>query len=122
MTIDHIGIAVSNYEKSKKFYSRALAPLEIELVVEIKGWAGFGKDGKPKFWFGLDKEAHKPMHIAFSANTRKMVDLFYEASIEAGAKDNGKPGVRERYHSNYYGAFIIAPDGHNIEAVCHSAE
>lgn len=122
MTIDHIVISISDYEKSKKFYLKALAPLEIELVVERKGWAGFGKGGKPKFWFGVDKEIQKPMHIAFSANTREMVDLFYEASIEAGAKDNGEPGIRERFHSNYYGAFVIGPDGHNIEAVCHSAE
>ncbi len=122
MTIDHIVISISDYEISKKFYLKALAPLEIELVVERKGWAGFGKEGKPKFWFGVDKEIHKPMHIAFLANTRKMVDLFYEASVEAGAKDNGKPGIREIYHSNYYGAFVIGPDGHNIEAVCHSAE
>jgi len=122
MIIDHIGIAISDYEKSKEFYSKALAPLEIELIIEVDGWAGFGKDGKPKFWFGLDKEVHKPMHIAFSANSREMVDLFYKVSIKAGAHDNGKPGIREKYHPNYYGAFVIDLDGHNIEAVCHSRD
>ena len=120
MIIDHIGIAVSDYEKSKDFYSKALAPLEIELVAEVQGWAGFGKEGKPEFWFGLGKEAQNPMHIAFVANTREMVDMFYKAAIEAGAQDNGKPGIREIYHPNYYGGFVIDRDGHNIEAVCHS--
>lgn len=122
MIIDHIGIAVSDYEKSKEFYLKALAPLEIGLVAEVQGWAGFGKEGKPEFWFGLGKEAQNPMHIAFVANTREMVNQFYKASLEAGALDNGEPGIREIYHPNYYGAFVIDPNGHNIEAVCHLEE
>lgn len=118
--IDHIGLAVSDYKKSKAFYSKALAPLEITLIVEIEGWAGFGNDPeKAEFWFGLDETVQNPMHIAFTADSRAQVDAFYEAAIKAGAKDNGKPGVREIYHPNYYSAFVIDPDGHNIEAVCH---
>jgi len=122
MIIDHIGLSVSDYKKSKEFYSKSLAPLDIKLVMEIDGWAGFGKNGKPEFWFGLHKKIQNPMHIAFSAETREQVDQFYEAAISTGGKDNGKPGVREIYHPNYYGAFVIDPDGHNIEAVCHSEE
>ena len=120
MIIDHIGLSVSDYEKSKAFYTLSLAPLGIEPVMEIEGWAGFGKQGKPEFWFGFDGQPHTPMHIAFSAENREQVDRFYEAAIAAGGKDNGKPGIREIYHPDYYGAFIFDPDGHNIEAVCHT--
>ena len=119
MLIDHIGIAISDYERSKQFYSTTLAPLNIELIVEIEGWAGFGKNGKAEFWFGPDNKIQSPMHIAFVADNRDKVVQFYEAAIAAGAKDNGRPGIREIYHPNYYGAFVIDPDGHNIEAVCH---
>ena len=119
MLIDHIGIAISDYERSKQFYSTTLAPLNIELIVEIEGWAGFGKSGKAEFWFGPDNKIQSPMHIAFVADNRDKVVQFYEAAIAAGAKDNGRPGIREIYHPNYYGAFVIDPDGHNIEAVCH---
>ena len=123
MIIDHIGIAVSNYDKSLDFYTKALAPLGIFLVIEIEGWAGFGNNKeKAEFWFGPDEKAHNPMHIAFLAESRKQVDEFYTAAIAEGATCNGKPGVREIYHPNYYGAFVIDPDGHNIEAVCHKPE
>jgi len=122
MIIDHIGFAVSDHEKSKRFYSVVLATLGIELVMEVQGWAGFGKAGKAEFWFGPDEKVQHPMHIAFGADSREHVDAFYQAAIAAGATDNGKPGVREIYHPNYYGAFVIDPDGHNIEAVCHRAE
>jgi len=122
MIIDHIGIAVSDYDKSKQFYLSVLATLDIELVVEVQGWAGFGSQGKPEFWFGSEEYVQNPMHIAFAANSRKQVDEFYQAAIAAGATDNGRPGVREIYHPNYYGAFVIDPDGHNIEAVCHRSE
>ena len=119
MIIDHIGIGISDYERSKQFYSTVLAPLNIELVIEAQGWAGFGKNGKAEFWFGPDNQIQNPMHIAFLAESREKVIQFYEAAIAAGAKDNGRPGIREIYHPNYYGAFVIDPDGHNIEAVCH---
>ena len=122
MLIDHIGIAVSNYSTSKAFYTKALAPLGIEQVGEDQGWAGFGKDGQGAFWFGEDDVIQSPMHIAFVADTRAQVDQFFEAAIAAGAKDNGKPGLRKRYHASYYGAYVTDPDGHNIEAVCHLTE
>lgn len=119
MIIDHIGVAISDYERSKAFYETVLAPLDIELIVEIHGWAGFGQGDKAEFWMGPDATIQSPMHIAFLAENRENVDLFYQAAMDAGAKDNGRPGVREIYHPHYYGAFVIDPDGHNIEAVCH---
>jgi catechol 2,3-dioxygenase-like lactoylglutathione lyase family enzyme len=122
MFIDHIGFAVADCERSKQFYAQCLAPLGLELIVEIKGWAGFGRDGKAELWFGEDDEAHKPMHIAFAADDRAAVDRFYEAGFAAGGRDNGEPGLRPMYHPNYYGAFLIDPDGHNVEAVCHRPE
>ena len=122
MIIDHIGFAISNTEASKAFYNQALKPLNIELVMEVEGWVGYGRDGKAEFWFGEHEYKQLPMHIAFVADNRDQVDKFYEAAIAAGGKDNGKPGIREIYHPNYYGAFVIDPDGHNIEAVCHKPE
>jgi catechol 2,3-dioxygenase-like lactoylglutathione lyase family enzyme len=122
MIIDHIGIAVSNYQRSKEFFRNALAPLGIELVMEVEGWAGMGKGGKPEFWFGEHTAPHTPIHLAFLAASREQVRAFYSAALAAGGQDNGPPGIREVYHPSYYGAFVIAPDGHNIEAVCHQAE
>ena len=119
MIIDHMGIVVSDFARSKAFYSQCLAPLGIELVMEVEGWAGFGKEGKPEFWFGEGGQAHAQIHIAFAAVSRDEVDRFYQAALAAGATDNGAPGIRSIYHPNYYGAFVIDPDGHNIEAVCH---
>lgn len=119
MIIDHIGLAVSDQAKSKKFYIKALAPLGISEVKEMQGWSGFGKDGKPEFWFGVGRGVQQPTHIAFSASNRKDVDAFYKAAMAAGGKDNGAPGIRKHYHPNYYAAFVFDPDGHNIEAVCH---
>ena len=121
MIIDHIGCAVSDYAKAKEFFTKALAPLGIEIVKEVHGWAGLGRAGKPEFWFGEGQEAQKPLHIAFAAETRDQVDAFYEAALAVGGTDNGAPGIREIYHPNYYGAFVIGPDGHNVEAVCHKA-
>ena len=122
MIIDHIGLAVSNYDRSKRFFCRALAPLGLELVKEVHGWAGLGKDGKPELWFGVGVQAHSPLHIAFIAESRDQVRAFYAAALAAGGTDNGPPGIREVYHPNYYGAFVIGPDGHNVEAVCHLPE
>ena len=122
MIIDHIGLVVSDYEKSKQFFTRALAPLGIELVMEIGGYAGFGKADKAEFWFGADGETQRPMHLAFIADNRDQVRAFYAAAMAAGGKDNGPPGIREIYHPDYFGAFVIGPDGHNVEAVCHKAE
>jgi catechol 2,3-dioxygenase-like lactoylglutathione lyase family enzyme len=122
MIIDHIGLAVSDVQRSKTFYSQVLAPLGIQLAMEAQGWSGFGRGGKPEFWIGMRDPVQQPMHIAFDAATREQVRRFHEAALAAGAKDNGAPGIREHYHPHYYGAFVIDPDGHNIEAVCHKPE
>ena len=108
MIIDHIGIAVSDYAKSKQFFCRALAPLGIELVMEVQGWAGLGRGGKPEFWFGEGAEKQSPMHIAFVADNRNQVRGFHAAALAAGGTDNGAPGIREVYHPHYFGAFVVA--------------
>ncbi len=126
--IDHIGFPVSDYARAKAFYLKALAPLGYALVMEVeqeteKGFpaAGFGTGGKPDFWIGGEGALDRPVHIAIVAKDRPTVDAFYEAALAAGAKDNGAPGIRAHYHPNYYGAFVLDPDGHNIEAVCHAS-
>lgn len=117
--IDHIGIAVTDIDRSVTFYTRALAPLGYVLVMRVANYAaGFGVGGKPDFWIGAGKPTDK-IHVAIRAAGRAEVRAFYEAAIAAGGKDNGPPGVRELYHPSYYGAFVLDPDGHNIEAVCH---
>jgi catechol 2,3-dioxygenase-like lactoylglutathione lyase family enzyme len=117
--IDHIGIQVTNLQTSVAFYTKALAPLGYELVMQIEQYAaGFGAGGKPDFWIGVGKPTDK-IHVAIRAKGRAEVRAFHDAAIAAGGTDNGQPGVREIYHPSYYGAFILDPDGHNIEAVCH---
>ena len=122
MIIDHIGISVSDADRSKEFYREALAPLGIEVLMEVHGYVGLGKGHKPEFWFGAGDDVGRPIHVAFVAENRAQVDAFYRAALEAGGKDNGPPGIREIYHPDYYGAFVLDPDGHNIEAVCHAPE
>jgi catechol 2,3-dioxygenase-like lactoylglutathione lyase family enzyme len=122
MIIDHIGLAVSDYDKSKQFFCRALAPLGIELITEVHGWAGLGKGGKPELWFGAGDKKQNPLHIAFIADNRDQVRAFHAAALAAGGTDNGPPGIRDVYHPNYFGAFVLDPDGHNVEAVCHGPE
>jgi catechol 2,3-dioxygenase-like lactoylglutathione lyase family enzyme len=119
--IDHMGVEVSDLARSKAFYRAALAPLGYRLVREFDDYAGFGMPPKPDFWIGLAEEPPitRGIHVAFRAPARSVVRAFYEAALAAGGKDNGPPGVRPHYHENYYGAFVIDPDGHNIEAVCH---
>jgi catechol 2,3-dioxygenase-like lactoylglutathione lyase family enzyme len=117
---DHIGLAVSSLAKSKAFYRDALAPLGIVITTEFEGGAGIGKPGKPAFWLGETKNAISPVHLAFAADNHAQVDEFYKKAIAAGAKDNGAPGLRPEYHAKYYAAFVIGPDGHNVEAVCHT--
>ena len=127
--IDHIGFSVSDYARAKAFYLKALAPLGYTLIMEVeqeteKGFpaAGFGAQGKPDFWIGGEGGLEKPVHVAIVAKDRAAVDAFHKAALAAGGKDNGKPGLRPHYHPNYYGAFVLDPDGHNIEAVCHTPE
>ena len=122
MILDHIGFNVSDFAKSKDFYVRALKPLGINIIFEGEGWAMIGKDGKGQFWFGSYGSIPGPIHIAFAAENREQVRRFYSAALDAGGKDNGAPGIRSQYHPNYYGAFVIDPDGHNVEVVCHAAE
>ena len=122
MIFDHIGFHVSDFAASKAFYLRALEPLDIGVVAEGDDWAMIGRDGKAQFWFGSYGEAPGPVHLAFAARTREEVRRFYEAALAAGGQDNGAPGLRQHYHPNDYGAFVIGPDGHNIEAVCHQPE
>jgi catechol 2,3-dioxygenase-like lactoylglutathione lyase family enzyme len=119
--LDHIGFAVSDYERSKAFYTEALAPLGITLVLEVKSAAaGFGSAGKPYFWIETHGGAVRGrLHVALAAPDRPTVDAFHAAALAAGATDNGAPGVRAIYHPDYYGAYVLDPDGHNIEAVCH---
>ena len=124
--LDHIGFAVSDYKRSKAFYLAALKPLGITLLMEVgpeitgaEGHGGFGSEGKPYFWIGSGKALKGRLHVSFTAKDRASVDAFYAAAIKAGGKDNGEPGLRPHYHKDYYGAFVLDPDGHNVEAVCH---
>jgi catechol 2,3-dioxygenase-like lactoylglutathione lyase family enzyme len=116
--LDHIGLTVSNFEQSKAFFERALAPLGYSKLMEFPGAAGFGMAGKPDFWIAQGQPS-KTVHVAFAADDRKTVDQFHKAALAVGGRDNGAPGVRKEYHPNYYGAFILDLDGNNIEAVCH---
>ncbi|MEY2935095.1 MAG: hypothetical protein RL033_5844 [Pseudomonadota bacterium] len=124
--IDHTGLKVSNPAKSRKFYDQALAPLGYSVLMEIPKEhtggivvLGYGVAPKADFWLA-EGQPNDRLHIAFRADSRKHVDEFYKAAIAAGGKDNGPPGPRLHYHANYYGAFVLDPDGHNIEAVCHT--
>jgi catechol 2,3-dioxygenase-like lactoylglutathione lyase family enzyme len=121
--IDHFGLTVADYPTSREFYDTVLASLGYARMqeLEIPGGmiAGYG-DGKPDFWVQSGGRCTGKLHIAFAAKSRADVDAFYRAALDAGARDNGAPGVREIYHPNYYGAFVFDPDGHNIEAVCHA--
>jgi catechol 2,3-dioxygenase-like lactoylglutathione lyase family enzyme len=121
--IDHTGVVVSDLQKSRKFYEQALAPLGYAMLFEVPGGVGigFGEPPKPDFWVGRGTPKVS-QHIAFRANSRAVVDAFYKAALAAGGTDNGPPGPRPLYHANYYGAFVLDLDGHNIEAVCHTPE
>jgi catechol 2,3-dioxygenase-like lactoylglutathione lyase family enzyme len=125
--IDHLGISVSDLDRAKRFYAKALAPLDIQLLHEITpeqsgsgAYLAFGEGENPYFWLGMSADPGGPAHVAFEAKSRDVVDQFYKAALAAGGKDNGAPGLRPQYHANYYGAFVLDPDGNNIEAVCHS--
>jgi len=123
--LDHTGLNVSDYEKSKAFYLKALAPLGYAIIKELPrsiaadGAVGLGVPPKPDFWIAGGTPQPRRTHVAFRAASRAEVDAFYRAALAAGGRDNGPPGIRAHYHPNYYGAFVLDPDGHNIEAVCH---
>ena len=117
--LDHIIIGVENYAKSREFYENSLAPLGYQVSMEMGEGCGFSVLEKPDFWIHQGGKVSPRIHVAFTARDRDTVDAFYAAAIAAGGTDNGPPGLREVYHPNYYGAFVLDPDGHNIEAVCH---
>ena len=116
---DHVGLGVSDLEQSRTFYKGALRPLGYRLLIERDGSAGFGSDGKPDFFIHVNRPLSRPTHVAIVSPDRATVQAFYAAALAAGGRDNGPPGLRPHYHQHYYGAFILDPDGNNIEAVCH---
>jgi catechol 2,3-dioxygenase-like lactoylglutathione lyase family enzyme len=122
--LDHIGRNVSDYDRSRDFYERALLPLGFSLLMEpAPHTGGFGRDGKPWFWItDQRKPPSENVHLAFTAPDRATVDAFHAAALEAGGTDNGGPGVRELYHPTYYGAYVLDLDGNNVEVVCHHPE
>jgi catechol 2,3-dioxygenase-like lactoylglutathione lyase family enzyme len=126
---DHVSITVSDYARSKAFYLQALAPTGHSRLVELPAVpggraqaAGFCHEDGSDLWIGQGDASRPPIHIAFRVSSRAAVDAFYEAAIAAGGRDNGAPGLRPQYHPNYYGAYVLDPDGHNIEAVCHESQ
>ena len=119
--IDHTGVSVADAARSKAFYRAALAPLGYGLLMEFEQFAGFGVAPKPDFWIGHGAPNVPPIHVAFRADARAQVDAFHKSAIAAGGRDNGAPALRPHYHANYYGAFVLDPDGNNVEAVCHAS-
>jgi len=124
--LDHIGLTVSDFARARAFYDAALAPLGVAMVMEVtpeqtggSSHLGYGSDGKPYFWIGDAGAVKATCRAPVVAPDRATVDAFYAAALAAGGRDNGPPGLREHYHPSYYGAFVLDPDGHNIEAVCH---
>lgn len=125
---DHMGLGVSDFTRSTAFYDAVLAPLGIrQLYVVPKEFTqgvdvvGYGR-ARPMFWVSGDDATRGKLHVAFAAETRAQVDAFYDAALKAGGKDNGPPGLRPHYDKDYYGAFVLDPDGFNVEAVCRAAE
>ena len=133
--LDHVSLRVTDYDRSKRFYEAALAPLGFVLAMETEAGAGFRKGFIPSFWIKQGNVTNNEVspssasgcggpavHVAFASDDRHSVDAFYHAALAAGARDNGAPGLRPNYHANYYGAFVLDLDGYNIEAVCHKEE
>ncbi|OJT17561.1 glyoxalase [Archangium sp. Cb G35] len=117
--LDHIMLRVRDYAASKRFYDAVLGTLGYRMLLEFPEAGGYGDDQKPYFWIGPSQDPHPRTHIAFMAKDRAAVDAFHAKALEMGARDDGAPGLRPHYHPDYYGAFVIDPDGHNIEAVYH---
>jgi catechol 2,3-dioxygenase-like lactoylglutathione lyase family enzyme len=126
--LDHIGFVVADLARAQAFYDTALAPLGIGALVLVTAeqsgggaHVGYGSNDKAYFWLGTgETPLSGRLHVAFTAPDRESVDAFYAAAMNAGGRDNGPPGIRAYYHPNYYGAFVLDPDGHNVEAVCHA--
>jgi catechol 2,3-dioxygenase-like lactoylglutathione lyase family enzyme len=126
--IDHITFGVTDFDRSSRFYDRAFAPLRVTRLFDVPPEhsgdvqaTGYG-DNRPWFWIAEEDATRGKLHVALIAASRRAVDAFYSAALAAGGRDNGAPGLRPHYHSDYYGAFVLDPDGHNIEAVCHRRE
>jgi len=126
--IDHVSLGVADMGRSKAFYDAALGALSVKRVMDFAdadyAASGYGAGQEPQFWIGAGKVGERPQpsegtHVAFAASSRTAVDAFYAAAMKAGGRDNGKPGLRPNYHPNYYAAFVIDPDGHHVEVVCH---
>lgn len=127
--IDHLSVIVSDYDRSKAFYLQALAPTGHSRLIELPaalpghtGSAGFCHADGSDFWISQGGATQPPIHVAFRVASRASVDAFYKAAIAAGGRDNSAPGLRPHYHPHYYGAYVLDPDGHNVEAVCHEVE
>jgi len=120
---DHLSLPVGDLEQARRFYEQALAPLGIEVVKAYPDAvglaAGRGRRGEQELWLTVADVTPTPLHLAFAAADRAQVDAFHRAALAAGGRDNGAPGWRPQYHEHYYAAFVIGPDGHNLEAVCH---
>jgi catechol 2,3-dioxygenase-like lactoylglutathione lyase family enzyme len=125
--IDHTGVVVSDFARSREFYRRALEAIGYQVLAEFPAAvtggsdvAGFGVPPKPDFWIYEGRPNVPPIHVAFRVEQRSLVEAFYRAALAAGGRDNGAPGPRPHYHQHFFGAFVLDPDGHNIEAVCHN--
>lgn len=119
--IDHVNIGVADVAAARAFYEPALATLGYAVLTERPYGVGFGKDGKPDFWIS-DRPSSAPLHLAFVSPDRAHVDAFRREALAAGGRDNGLPGLRPQYHPSYYGAFVLDPEGNNVEAVTHRPE
>ena len=126
--IDHMGISITSFDEARAFYDQALAPLGAAMLYEVPleftdgvRVAGYGRD-RPTFWIAEGEKQSPPTHVALVAESRQQVDAFHAAALAAGGTDNGGPGLRPHYHEHYYGAFVLDPDGNNIEAVCHAPD
>jgi catechol 2,3-dioxygenase-like lactoylglutathione lyase family enzyme len=121
---DHVGLNVADFATSKRFFEQALSPLGYRVVMDFSqfGAAGFGAEDKPEFWVSARDPRGTGTHVAFQASDHATVDSFHAEALAAGGTDNGPPGTREEYHPSYYAAFVLDPDGNNIEAVCHQAQ
>ncbi|HEV8392099.1 MAG TPA: VOC family protein [Dongiaceae bacterium] len=119
---DHVVFGVSDYAASKAFFLKALEPLGVAVVLEGPLGVELSAGGKSSLCLFQTEEKPAHLHLAFTAENRRQVEAFHRAALAAGGKDNGAPGLRPRYHANYYAAFVIGPDGHNIEVVCHEPE
>jgi catechol 2,3-dioxygenase-like lactoylglutathione lyase family enzyme len=118
--LDHVSLSVADDSRSKAFYAKALAPLGYSIIAEYEGGFGVGAESGSAVWVAKGQPQKPIAHLAFRAGDRKQVAAFHKAALAAGGRDNGAPGLRENYSPTYYAAFVIDPDGNNVEAVCHS--